>query len=161
MEKLIHRFPQLIDSVRVKHRSKGYRQKSIDVVDPETGETESMVMREHLQKQTDTTEFVKLYAASIDWIFDLNKPDQRVARIILKTIMDGPLNAEYIYLNYRIAVEDYCYTKSRQEWSNSIRRLEKRGVIDRDRKRPGHIFVNPDHFYKGDRMEIIRRGLDS
>lgn len=149
-------WPDMLDSVNTKYRSKSYIREPATVI-TRNGEESQKTMTTYVQQQQDMSAFIKFFPGVLELLFQTTKKEQRILEMIWKTMVQTPLEVEYVYLNYRIAREDYGYTKDRSEYHAAIRALEKRGFIRRVENQPGFLYPNPNFFFRGDRIKSIAK----
>lgn len=149
-------WPEMADGIDTKYRSKSFIRES-GIFTPDNGEEQKKTMTTYVQKTQDVSAFIKFFPGVLDLIFQTNKKEQRILEMIWKTMVQTPIQIEYVYLNYKIAREDFGYTKDRSEYHAAIRGLEKKGFIRRVEKQPGFLYPNPHYFFRGNRYDAIAK----
>lgn len=156
IKKMAEAWPSMIDTVDTRYRSKSYIREPATVITGD-GKESQKVMTTFVQQQQDKGAFIKFFPIGLEMLFSTTKKEQRVLEMIWKTMVQTPLEIEYVYLNYRIAREDYGYEKDRSEYYAALRGLEKKGFIRRFEKQPGFLYPNPAYFFRGDRVKSIAK----
>jgi hypothetical protein len=147
---------ELAHTIRKGGRMTGFASSRHSLVDIATGEVTGDMAVVGVQKVVDKEEFVKLFGAGIIEVFDLSKPGKDLFKAILHAYLDAKNQPDQIYINYIGLVEDYGYSKSRPTFSNAMAELLHKGFMAPVTGRENLYWINPNLFYKGDRIRIVR-----
>lgn len=126
------------------------------LMDRRTGEISEDMAVIGVRKVIDREEFVKFFSAGIDGVFELAKGAKDLFRIILKAYLDAKNNPDQLYISYDAIVDDYEYSRSRATFTGSLNELCLKGFLAPVERRENLYWVNPNLFYKGDRMRIVQ-----
>ena len=129
---------------------------SHSLVDTNTGELSSDMAVIGVRKVVDKEEFIKFFGAGIDEVFELAKGAKDLFRIILKAYLDAKHQPDQLYISYVVVVDDYGYDKTRTTYNNSLNELCIKGFLAPVESRDGLFWVNPNLFYKGDRIRLVK-----
>ncbi len=130
---------------------------SRDLVDAQTGEiTHAAAI--HTIEEKDDAEFVKVFAAGVQAIYELSRTGARVFQAILDVYQAEPMAggfADSVYLswfNNGLAGRDL--EMSEKTFQRGLKELLAKGFLA---PRSENLFwVNPTLFFKGDRVAFIR-----
>jgi len=135
---------------KIRHISKGN-----SIVDIDTGEvldeTSSMVTRELIDRE----EFIKIFELGLTGMFDLSLTARDMFKLVLKIYLEQKMEGKRVYLSDR-SIKDGGYLKSRTTKRNALNQLIQAGFIARVTEEPNWYWINPQMFYKGNRMTIIK-----
>lgn len=146
----------LAHTIKKGSKSIGFASSSHTLVDTVTGEAAGDMAVIGLRKIVDKEEFVKFFSAGIDEVFDLTKPAKDLFRDILKAYLDAKNQPDQLYINFNVMVEDYAYSKSRPTFTNGLNELCLKGFLAPIESRENLFWINPNLFYKGDRIRLVR-----
>jgi predicted transcriptional regulator len=119
------------------------------VVDRLTGEATDAVFM-GIQREVDKEDFVKIFTSGMKELFDLSKNTLKVFSYLLSiTSFDDKI---FFELNH---CKKYTGYTSRETIFKAIRELLQNGIIAKS-LHPNMYFINPNYFYKGDRLVMIR-----
>lgn len=139
----------------------GYAAARHALVNTATGESHGDMAVVGVQKVVDKEEFVKLFGAGIVEIFDLTKPGKDLFKTILHAYIDAKHAPDQIYINHAVLKEDLGYKKSRATFSSAMAELLQKEFLAPIENRENMYWVNPNLFYKGDRMRIVQEYVRS
>lgn len=125
------------------------------IVNTETGEMGEEIAAMAIKKVVDKEEFIKIFEGGISNIFDLNKQGRDFFRAVLAVYLDQKMMGDRVYLN-RVVLEEFGYIKSNQTYRQSLNILLNKKFLAEMAGMPGWFWVNPNLFYKGDRMRIVQ-----
>jgi len=155
---------QLASTIITGNKIQSVSASGMDCIDHSTGEILNLQAVQATRKVVDKTEFVKMYSLGILSMFDLKRGAQTMFKVVMKMYLDQKYQPDTLFLN-EDSLKDYGYTLSRVSRSNALNQLIEAGFIAPQANRPGFFFINPNMFYKGDRMTIIKeyaiRGTES
>lgn len=128
-----------------------------DLVDAQTGEV-THAATIHTIEEKDDAEFVKVFAAGVQAIYDLTKTGHRSFQAILEVYQAEPMAggfADSVYLTWfgsGLAGRDLGM--SEKTFQRGLKELLAKGFLA---PRSENLFwVNPTLFFKGDRVAFIR-----
>lgn len=125
------------------------------LVNTETGETSDMAVM-GVRKVVDREEFVKFFGAGIESVFELAKGAKDLFRVILKAYLEAKNQPDQLYISYEAVKDDHGYDKSRTTFNNSLNELCIKEFLAPVERRENLYWVNPNLFYKGDRMRLVQ-----
>jgi hypothetical protein len=125
------------------------------IVDTETGELGQEMAAMAITRVIDREEFIKIYEGGISNIFDLNKPSRDLFKAVLNVYLDQKMLGDRVYLNLTV-LEQCNYKRSKQTYIQALNVLVNKGFLAEVKNMGGWYWVNPNLFYKGDRMKIIQ-----
>jgi len=111
--------------------------KSSSVVDTRTGEVLENTVAMVSKKLVDKEEFVKIFEGGIFHIFGLKKSSKDLFQMILRLYLRQAMTPEMVYFNLKME-------------------LINKGFLAEVKNRSGWFWVNPNMFFKGDRLKIIQ-----
>lgn len=138
----------------------GFVKNDYDMVDRETGELASGGMIIGRTKVVDKEEFVKWYGAGVVATLGLSKTARDVFSVFIHAYMSTNTTkvfSDRIYLNLTTAQRDWGYSKSRGSWTSGRNELIGKEIIAEITGMVGWYWINPNLFYKGDRMAIVEQ----
>jgi len=128
--------------------------KGYDIIDHSTGELSNLQAIQATRRVIDKTEFVKVYSSGIVAMFDLSKSAQDMFKVIMTMYLDQKHKPDSLFIN-EDSLADYGYKKSRTTRTGALNQLIASQFVAPHAKRKGIYFINPNMFYKGDRMTIV------
>lgn len=152
---------ELVHTIKKGKRVTGFATANHSLINNSTGESSGDMAVVGVQKIVDKEEFVKFFGAGIEEVFDLTKPAKDLFRSILLVYLDQKNQPDQLYLNYDAIKSDYAYGKSRPTYNNGLNELCLKGFLSPIEKRENLYWVNPNLFYKGDRIRIVREYVRS
>lgn len=126
-----------------------------DFWDNETGQMITNMAYTGLKKAVDKTTFLKMYSEALMQFFELPRAALNVYKIILQAYLEDNRNySDTIFMDY-VTAQERGYKFNRAYWIRGINYLIEAGFIYPKISR-GWYHMNPNRFYKGDRMVMIR-----
>jgi len=151
----------LITQVSRRSKSVAYAGRG-SLVDNETGETMGDMAVVGIRKVVDTSRFIKMYEGGIKAAFDLKPAGLRVFSKLLEAYRRDDRNfQDRLYFNFKIAQKDYDYQYSRQTFAAGITELINAEFIAEVLEEKGWYWINPNVFFKGDRLRIVNEYVSS
>lgn len=147
---------EMVTTIKQGHKTTGFATTKRDVLDPKTGEITGETAVTGFKKTVDKDEFVKIFSNSVYEIFDCSKRAKDVFSILLKHYMKGEYNSDKVYFNYFIAKEDYGYDRSSKTFIPAMNELIYKRFIAEVEGQSGMYWINPNMFFKGDRMVLMQ-----
>lgn len=126
------------------------------VADPQTGVVLAETAIIGHQKVVDKEEFVKFFGAGIEEVFELSRPAKDVFRVVLRAYLAQSNQPDQLYIGFDAMIDDFGYDKSRTTFNNGMNELCVKGFIAPVERRDSMYWVNPNLFYKGDRIRIVQ-----
>jgi len=102
-------------------------------------------------EEVDSSTFVKLYVTSLPVFMSLGKAGQKLAQYVLTFLKP---NQDEVYL-YIPEVCEFCGWKARNQFYTALKELYSKELLAPSEK-SGIYFINPNHFYNGDRLLLIK-----
>lgn len=130
--------------------------RSSKLIDASSGELLSSDVAMVSKKIIDKEEFIKVFENGISNIFDLSKAARDLFRIILKIYLDQKMVGERVYLSDK-TLSDAGYNRTRVTKNNALNQLMEAGFIAKVAKENNWFFINPNMFYKGNRLTLIEQ----
>lgn len=146
----------LAHTIKRGNRMTGFSSAPHTVVNTATGEALGDMAVMGIRKVVDKEEFVKFFGAGIEEVFDLAKPAKDLFRVILKAYLDAKMQPDQLYINFDVMVTDYKYERSRPTFNNGLNELCIKGFLAPVERRENLYWINPNLFYKGDRIRLVR-----
>jgi hypothetical protein len=137
-------------------RMTGFASSNHSLVNTGTGEVTADMAVVGFRKVVDKEEFIKFFGAGIEEVFDLPKGAKDLFRIILKAYLDAKNQPDQLYINFESMIDDYAYDKSRTTFTNSLNDLCTKGFLAPIERRDNLYWINPNLFYKGDRIRLVK-----
>lgn len=134
----------------------GFAAARYSLANQKTGEISGDMAFVGMQKVVDKEEFVKFYGAGIVEVFDLTKSGKDLFKIILHAYLDAKNQPDQIYINFASICDDFNYQRSRATFSNALAELLQKEFLAPVQNKENLYWVNPNLFYKGDRIRIVR-----
>lgn len=130
--------------------------KSEELLNPQTGEI-SRVVSHHQVMEKDDAEFVKVFAAGIRAMYDLNQTEARVFQLVLERYELEPMTGGYADSLYLVwfdgGLSGQAIGMSEATFNRGLRGLVEKGFLYP--RLPGVYWTNPNLFFKGDRVAFI------
>lgn len=130
--------------------------KSKRVIDATTGEVLDTEIAMVSKKVVDKEEFVKLFEGGISNIFELSKTAQDMFRAVLSIYLDSKMLADRVYVS-EMTLKDVGYERSKATRTNALNQLLNKGFIARVKGELNWYWVNPNMFYKGNRITLVEQ----
>jgi len=130
--------------------------KSSSVVDTRTGEVLENTVAMVSKKLVDKEEFVKIFEGGIFHIFGLKKSSKDLFQMILRLYLRQAMTPEMVYFNLKMLQEECGYKRKKQTYLQGLNELINKGFLAEVKNRSGWFWVNPNMFFKGDRLKIIQ-----
>jgi len=148
---------ELAHTIKKGNKVTGFASSKHALVNQATGEvmTDDIALV-GVRKVVDKEEFIKFFGAGIMEVFELTTPAKDVFKAILNVYLDQKNQPDQLYLNYDEIKEIYGYGKSPSTYYNGLNELIVKGFLAPVQFRESHYWVNPNLFYKGDRIRIVR-----
>ena len=129
--------------------------KSRSIIDTRTGEITGEIAITAIRKPVDREEFVKIFEGGISNIFALNKSAKDLFQAILLVYLNQKMKAEQVYINGEI-LKEVGYQRSRSLRTAAMNTLLNLGFLCEVTDQPLRYWINPNMFFKGDRMQIFQ-----
>lgn len=127
------------------------------LIDGQTGEVVATTVI-HQITEVDTEQFVKVFLAGINAIYELTRPGQRVFQAVLaeyeRTDMHSGFAAAVALAWFDGGLSGRAIDMSEKTFNRGLRELLDKGFIAP--KTPGLFWVNPSLFFKGDRVRFVK-----
>lgn len=130
--------------------------RSSRVVDSATGEVSDSEIAMVSKKVVDKEEFIKIFEGGISNIFDLTKSARDLFRAVLQMYLNQKMAGEKIYVS-DVTLKEVGYAKARSTKNNALNQLLKAGFIAKIKGEQNWYWVNPNMFYKGNRITLINQ----
>ena len=147
---------ELAHTIRRGKRVTGFAAARHTLINTSTGEVAGDMAVVGVQNVVDKEEFVKFFGAGLVEAFDLTKPGKDLFKAILHMYIDNKNQPDQIYINHAVLTEDYSYQRSRATFSNGMAELLQKGFLAPVQLKENMYWVNPNLFYKGDRIRIVK-----
>lgn len=151
---------ELVHTMKKGAKITGFAAARHDIVNSETGEVVGDVGAVvGTRKIVDKEEFVKFFGAGLVEAFSLSKGAQDVFKTILHAYLEANTligRPDQIYITHEVAKEDLGYSRSKTTFTSGINELCLKEFMNPVDGRDGFYWLNPNLFYKGDRMRIVR-----
>lgn len=129
-----------------------------ELIDAQTGEMGTYVSLVHTLAQKDEAQFVKIFSDGIKAAFELTKTAARVFNVVLEQYEREPMTKGYadsIYLAwFDGGLSGQNVGLSEATFNRGMRELVQKGFIYP--RSPSLYWVNPNLFFKGDRVIFIK-----
>ena len=130
--------------------------KSEELLNTQTGEV-SRVVSHHQVMEKDDAEFVKVFAAGIKAMYDLNRTAARVFHLVLEKYEQEPMTGGYADSLYLVwfdgGLSGQAIGMSEATFNRGLRELVEKGFLYP--RLPGVYWTNPNLFFKGDRVAFV------
>jgi hypothetical protein len=147
---------ELVHTIKKGRKVTGFASSSKHaIVNQHTGEVANDVAVVGVQKVVDKEEFVKFFGAGIMEVFELTKPAKDVFRAILSVYLEQKNRPDQLYFNHEMVRLYFGFDKSRTSFNNGINELCVKGFLAPVEGMDSLYWVNPNLFYKGDRIRIV------
>ena len=129
--------------------------RSKKLIDINTGEVQDQDVAMVTKRVVDQDEFIKIFEGGISHLFSLSKTAQELFQVVLTIYLDGKFSGERIYLSPK-SLSDAGYTRTRATMTNGLNQLLEKRFLARVKDEKHLFWVNPNMFFKGDRMRLIQ-----
>ena len=126
------------------------------IIDSATGEMTDVEAVQVTREIVDKDTFVKIFAEGISAMFDLNKAAQDLFKAILKIYAAQANRPLQIYIN-EASLDAVGYTRAKATRIRAVNELIASQFIAEVSGMPNMFWTNPNIFYKGNRMTVIRQ----
>jgi hypothetical protein len=128
-----------------------------DLIDAQTGEV-THAATVHTIEEKDDAEFVKVFAAGVQAIYELTKTGHKAFQAILEVYQAEPMSGGFsdsVYLSwFGNGLSGRDLAMSEKTFQRGLKELLSKGFLA---PRSENLFwVNPSLFFKGDRVAFIR-----
>lgn len=127
-----------------------------ELLNVDTGKV-SRVVAHHQVMEKDDAEFVKVFAAGIKAMYDLNRTAARVFQLVLERYEKEPMVGGYADTIYLVwfdgGLSGQAIGMSEATFNRGLRELVEKGFLYP--RLPGVYWTNPNLFFKGDRVAFI------
>lgn len=127
-----------------------------ELLNVDTGEV-SRVVAHHQVMEKDDAEFVKVFAAGIKAMYDLNRTAARVFQLVLERYEKEPMVGGYADTIYLVwfdgGLSGQAIGMIEATFNRGLRELVEKGFLYP--RLPGVYWTNPNLFFKGDRVAFI------
>ena len=121
-----------------------------------TGEVSRVVSHQQVMEKDDA-EFVKVFAAGIKAMYDLNRTAARVFHLVLEKYEQEPMTGGYADSLYLVwfdgGLSGQAIGMSEATFNRGLRELVEKGFLYP--RLPGVYWTNPNLFFKGDRVAFV------
>jgi len=125
------------------------------IVNTQTGALSDEISVMAIKKKVDRSEFIKLFEGGISNIFSLNKSAKDLFQAILHIYLAQKMKGEMVYIT-PVLLEDVGYTRTKQTRTQAMNTLLNLGFLCEVDRQPNQYWVNPNMFFKGDRIQILQ-----
>lgn len=129
-----------------------------ELIDATTGELGQYVSLVHTVQQKDDAQFVKIFSDGIKAAFELTKTAARVFNVVLEQYEKEPMTRGYVDSIYLAwfdgGLSGQNVGLSEATFNRGMRELVQKGFIYP--RSPSLYWVNPNLFFKGDRVIFIK-----
>jgi hypothetical protein len=147
---------ELVHTIKKGRKVTGFsRTTRHSLVDHTTGEISDDIAVLGVQKVVDKEEFIKFFGAGIMEVFELTKPAKDVFKAIMNVYLEQKNKPDQLYFNHEMVRLYFGFDKSRTSFNNGINELCVKGFIAPVEAMDSLYWVNPNLFYKGDRIRIV------
>jgi len=129
---------------------------SKQVIDSKTGELSDLELAQVTRKLVDREEFVKMFSSGISAMFELRKGAQDLFRSILDLYLLQKFDGEKVFL-HEASLLEVGYTRKKLTRTQSINQLIDAGFLAPIQNMPNFFWTNPNMFYKGDRLTVVKQ----
>lgn len=147
---------ELMTTIKKGKKVTGFASAHHTLVNTTSGEVAGDMAVIGVQKVVDKEEFVKFFGAGIVEVFGLTKPAKDLFQAIMQVYLEQKFSPDQLYINYDVIRDEYSYDKSRPTYTNGLNELCVKDFLRPVERRDNLYWVNPNLFYKGDRMRIVR-----
>jgi hypothetical protein len=150
---------ELAHTMKKGQKITGFASAKHTLMNNDTGETTDAGAVVGTSSIVDKEEFIKFFGLGLIEAFSLSKTAKDVFLTILhayiekNTITGKP---DQIFLTFNMAKEELNYQKSRSTFTSGINELCYKQFMAPTENREGFYWLNPNLFYKGDRMIIAK-----
>jgi len=143
--------------IRTRHKTVRTRTTPRELMDPETGEmiAHSVI---HTIEEKDEEHFVKVFADGVAAAFELSRTGARVFQAVLreyqKAKMTGGYSDTVSLVWFDNGLNGNAINMSDRTFHNGLKELLTKGFLKP--KIPGHFWINPALFFKGDRVAFLK-----
>jgi len=145
---------ELAATIVTRNKLQSVSAKGQSVVDSETGEISHLQAVQATRKVIDKTEFVKIYSSGIAAMFDLKPSAQKLFRVIMDMYLAQKHTPNSLIIS-EFTLSEFGYEYSRTTRTGALNQLIAAEFIAPHAAQHGFFFINPNLFYKGDRMTVI------
>ena len=146
---------ELVHTIKKGRKVTGFATSQHALVNQSTGEVTSDIAVVGVQKIVDKEEFVKFFGAGIMEVFELTKPAKDVFKAIMNVYLEQKNQPDQLYFNHEMVRLYYGFDKSRASFNNGTNELCVKGFLAPVEAMDSLYWVNPNLFYKGDRIRIV------
>lgn len=147
----------LAHTIKKGNRMTGFAASSShSLIDTTTGEVSPDMAVVGFRKVVDKEEFIKFFGAGIEEVFELPKGAKDLFRTVLKAYLEAKNQPDQLYISYEAMVDDHHYSRSRTTFTNSLNELCSKGFLAPVERRDNLFWINPNLFYKGDRIRLVK-----
>lgn len=146
---------ELAHTIRKGRKVTGYASSKHSLVNQQTGEVAADMAVIAVQKVVDREEFIKFFGAGIMEVFELTKPAKDVFRATLRVYLEQKNQPDQLYINFELVSRNFGFDKSRPSFTNGMNELCVKGFLAPIELMENLYWVNPNLFYKGDRIRIV------
>lgn len=148
-----------INPIEIKTRGKRITvaptRKNFSLLDHDTGEVTGVTFCAY--KEVDSEEFIKIYTANVELLFNLKGAGKKVFQILLKAMQEYSINRDTIYLDDETGLEAAKAIDvkiSRASFYRGVGDLIQSSIIAKS-TRTNLYFINPHIIFNGDRVTFI------
>lgn len=146
---------ELAHTIKKGRKITGFASAHHSLVNTETGEIAGDIAVVGVQNVVDKEEFIKLFGGGIMEVFELTKPAKDVFRAVLSIYLDQKNKPDQMYINYELVRRNFGFDKNRSSFTNGMNELCVRGFLAPVELMDNMFWINPNLFYKGDRIRIV------
>lgn len=146
---------ELAHTIKKGRKITGFATSNRALVDRDTGEITDEIAVIGVRKVSDNEEFIKLFGAGIMEVFELTKPAKDVFRAILSVYLEQKNKPDQLYINFELIRRNYGFDKNRSSFTNGMNELCVKEFLAPIALMENMFWVNPNLFYKGDRIRIV------
>jgi len=146
---------ELSRSIVTRNKYSAVSTKRENVINLDTGELSSQDAVISRARPVEKKEFLKIFSAGISAMFSLQKGAQDMFQAILQIYVAQKFTPETVYLNPDSLLEA-GYARQKAARIRAMNILINNGFIAEVKNRPNQFWINPNMFYKGDRMTLVQ-----
>lgn len=151
---------ELARTIKKGNRMVGFSTTRQEVFDQTTGEVktnETAIIG--VRRIIDKEEFVKIFAIHVlEQMAQTSKTVKDVFFVFLNAYKDQDTSGAHpdrIYMSHGLARDEWGFKKQASSWKSGVNALCNEGIIAPVKNMEGFYWINPNVFFKGDRLRIV------
>lgn len=129
--------------------------KTHKIINTQTGEISEHEAVLSRAKIVEKNEFLKIFSAGIAAMFDLPRAGQDMFKSIMRIYLAQKFTPETVYINAD-TLKEIGYNRQKATRIKAMNILINNGFIAEVKNRPHQFWINPNMFYKGNRMTLVQ-----